>query len=339
MRPTDIFLYLIGNRGAIERVAGSWWSLLIGAILVLTSGIARNYDHLDLLKNPEWIYGPFLASAITSLIVYAVIKAYLKLNGCLTPIKRRQYVSFLCLYWMTAPCAWIYGIPVESFTSLIIATQWNIAFLAVVSSWRVFLITRALTILTQASPMACLLAVLLPASAIMFVASFFKGLSLIGIMGGVRLPPHTQLLHDAAQFTLSASLFLTLITFFVAISAIRLLDRAQKPLPWRKEKMPTKAVLLSVIYLMIWAAASYPTQIKVQRNHQLETLLNHRKFEKAIQYASQFKKEDFSTIHYLPPDPYGRNTHSYYQLLSKFDGSEPKWLRDTWIKQYGKLCN
>jgi len=47
MKATDIFLFLVGHDGAIRRIAGSWWSLLVAALLVITGGISRNYDHLD----------------------------------------------------------------------------------------------------------------------------------------------------------------------------------------------------------------------------------------------------------------------------------------------------
>lgn len=65
MRPADIPLFLIGNRGAIERLAATRHAWVTGAILVLTAGIARNYDHLDLLYQPEWFIGPFAASLVS----------------------------------------------------------------------------------------------------------------------------------------------------------------------------------------------------------------------------------------------------------------------------------
>ncbi len=339
MRPGDIVLYLLGNRQAIERVAGSWWSLLVGALLVASSGIARNYDHLDLLRDPEWLYGPFVASLITSLIVFSFVRKFLGL-GQLGRLGNRaggsQYLSFLCLYWMTAPCAWLYAIPVESFTDLLTATKWNIAFLATVSLWRVALMTRALMVLTQAGTAACLLAVLSPASLIMCVASFFKGMSLVGIMSGVRLPPHTQLLQDAARVTTTASFWVALITLLVAATGLRELERARRALPWRTARPPVAAILVAVLVLGVGAGLSIPRQRLLQRNHHLDRLIRSGDHAGAIRYASRFEKADFSTIHYLPPSPfeiYGAG-RSYQHLLAELDGSEPGWLRETWIEQY-----
>lgn len=336
MRPKDIFLYLLGNRQAIERIAGSWWSLLVGAVLILSSGIARNYDHLDLLDEPEWLYGPLLASFVTSLVVFPIARRFLGL-GKLGPYPEgSQYWSFLGLYWMTAPCAWLYAVPVESFTDLLTATKWNIAFLATVSLWRVALMTRALAVLTRASAGVCLLAVLFPASVIMCVASHFKGMSLVGIMGGVRLPPHTQLLRDAANVTTVASFWVAVITFVITIMVLRRSKRAQKTLPWRKEKPPTAALVTALVIVAIGAVLSVPRQRLVQRNHHLETLLQSGDYTGAIRYASRFEKSDFSTIHYFPPSPFGiyGAGRTYHHLLSELDGSEPAWLREVWIQQY-----
>ena len=335
MLPKDLFLFLTGNRGAIERVAGSWWSLLIGAILVLSGGIARNYDHLDLLRDPEWIYGPIVASIITSLIVFSFVKIYLRLNKSPKPVKWRQYFSFLCLYWMTAPCAWLYGLPVEAYTDLLTATKWNIVFLVVVSVWRIVLMTRSLTVLTQAGYTASLLAVLFPSAIIMCVGGFFKGLALVGIMGGVRLPPHNDLLRHATEATVFMSFWLAIFTLLFALLFASQLKRARMPLPWRVERPPVSTLVTALVALFVWAGVSYPRQQQVQRNHHLNRLIETEQFSEAVQYASQFEKKDFSTIHFLPPDPYSRKRR-YYHLVPHLNGSEPKWLRDTWIHQYAE---
>lgn len=335
MKPADIFLFLIGNRDAIQRVAGSWWSLLIGALLVISAGIARNYDHLDLLRNPEWIYGPFVASGITSIIVFIFVYRTLKLGSI--KASGKAYLSFLSIYWMTAPCAWLYGIPVESFTDLITATKWNIAFLAIVSVWRVYLITRSLYVLSGAGIFTSLTAVLLPASAIMCVGSFFKGISLVGIMGGVRLPPHTELLREATGLTCSISFFLTLILGVAWLASYtRPKQTAKSLLPWRATKAPIASLVFVLLIILAALVASIPVQHKVQRNHHLKSLIDNENYREAVDYAAHFNRDDFSKIHYLPPDPYwfSNASKSYHQLFLHMNGTEPKWLRETWSQQY-----
>lgn len=343
MKPADIFLFLIGNRGAIQRVSGSWWSLLIGALLVVTAGIARNYDHIDFLNDCEWLYGPFVASLITSLLVFSVVTSYLKLGKANTPPHgiQHNYLSFLSLYWMTAPCAWIYGIPVESFTDLLTATKWNIAFLTVVSLWRVILMVRSIHVLSGAGIGTCTVAILLPSSVVMFFGSFFKKLSLVGVMGGVRLPPHTQLLSEATGTLTSASFLLAFITCLIWFAGLcnpeGVRAFAVRALPWNKATFPKRTLISCLILIALSMAAIYPIQQKVRRNHQLSQLIKTKQYQEAVEYASQFNENEFSTIHYLPPNPYkiyGHNSESYPKLLSELDDTSPPWLHETWSKQY-----
>ena len=59
MNPASIPAYLIGRRSAILEIAGNRWSLLIGFLLVVSGGLARNYDGAYLTK--EWtvlLHGP-----------------------------------------------------------------------------------------------------------------------------------------------------------------------------------------------------------------------------------------------------------------------------------------
>src|SRR5687768_8310170 len=78
MRPSDLFLYLFGHRGAIERIAGSRRAWAVGALLVLTAGIARNYDHLYLPLQLEAFLGPFVASLFSTVFIFYWANGVLK---------------------------------------------------------------------------------------------------------------------------------------------------------------------------------------------------------------------------------------------------------------------
>ena len=55
MTTKDILLYQVGNRGAIERVAASPATFLTGLLLVLITGIPRNYDQIYFLESWRWL--------------------------------------------------------------------------------------------------------------------------------------------------------------------------------------------------------------------------------------------------------------------------------------------
>lgn len=332
MRLFDPFLFLIGNRNAIQRIAGSYWSILVGFLLVISAGIARNYDHLAFLKNPEWFLGPILASFASCCLLYWFgLRKHIE-----HPKARWTFFSFLSLYWMTAPCAWIYGFPVEAFTDIVTATKWNVAFFVIVSVWRVALMIRCLHVLTGASVSRSTFSILIPACVIMFSVSFIGGIGMVQIMSGVRLPPH-QVFLKVTNIMVTMISFVTFIV--LSIFAIAYRSSAPKhyphPLPWKKSPpFPKKAFMLSFTVIFIALLCSLPMQLKVSRNAQLQTFIEAEQYQQAIDYASQFEAHDFNQIHYLPPEPHAYLADSHtLKLLELCSPSTPKWLANTWGQQ------
>ncbi|WP_341406723.1 hypothetical protein [Luteolibacter soli] len=252
--------------------------------------------------------------------------------GCIAePLKLKdtgkrwpQLGSFLTFAWMTAPCAWLYGIPVESMTDLVTATKWNIAFLAIVSLWRVALMTRTVAVLTGVRHLRAFVLILAPAAFESMVGSTWKGMSLVQIMGGVRLPPHTQLLRDASEFiaTVSGWLFLAMIVLCWIVQG-----RATLPLSRTHTSSPWGSSVLAAIALSAWIIASAPVQPAVQNRHQLQGLIDDGRYAEAVSFASSKKRSDFTNDHELPAGRRGRHA---LDLLKATSPSTPSWLRDEW---------
>jgi hypothetical protein len=146
MRVATIFAYLVGRRQAILEVAADRRTLGVGALLVLSAGLARNYDRASLLHEPWRLLGPFAASLAVSGPLFLSVYGPARWKGMESPGIGRAYRSFLALYWMTAPLAWLYGIPHERFLSVTAATDANLATLALVSVWRVALMIRVVSV-------------------------------------------------------------------------------------------------------------------------------------------------------------------------------------------------
>ncbi len=108
-------LALIGRREAILDAASSRTTLPFGALLVLSAGLAREYDGEDLLHEPWLLLRPFAASITTAALLYftlLILAGLRKRQGAFTI---RRFPSFLGLYWLSAPCAWLYAVPFERF--------------------------------------------------------------------------------------------------------------------------------------------------------------------------------------------------------------------------------
>ena len=323
MRVFDPFLFLIGNRNAILRIAATPWALLVGAIFVVSAGVARNYDHHVLTQEWIWVGGPFIASFLTTIFVYVWVWTGLRLHQFK---KTENSPVFLSLVWMTAPCAWLYGIPVESFTDIVTATKWNIGFLATVSLWRVVLMVRALCVLTGAPAARVTLLVLTPAAMEMMVGAWNKSMSIVGIMGGVRLSPQDELLLSATNVTATLS-FWTFLLGCILLFAVK--GRAKKPLSRPRGGFPGLAFIPAVLCTLIWLLAAVPFHDEKLRNRQhLKQLIDQQRYHEAAAFAIHKERSGFPSAYYLPPKP-----RSYRpEHMKLLDQDLPDWLREEWTQ-------
>ncbi len=126
--------YLIGERQAILDLAANRWTPLIALLFVLSAGFARKYDGADLLREPWHLVLPLGASLVASFLLFCF--AYdARFEQRRRPRFLDAYLSFLGLFWMTAPLAWAYAVPYERFLSPVDAAEANLWTLGLVSLW------------------------------------------------------------------------------------------------------------------------------------------------------------------------------------------------------------
>ena len=182
-----IWRYQCGDPEAIRELAAQRGSLIVGLVLVLCAGIAREYDHEYIGDAPVFFLLPLFASLVIALLLYGSLRLFVLRNE-IDPVAGRL-VSFLSLFWLTAPLAWIYALPAERLLPPVAAAIVNLGLLATVASWRVWLLGRACALLFDASLPRVLAAILLPGSILVWVGSIASTLSLVSIMGGISLAP------------------------------------------------------------------------------------------------------------------------------------------------------
>ena len=224
---SDVAVFFVGSRKSIIRLAAAPHTLWLGIALVLTAGLARNYDHHHLILEPLWIIGPVSMAFISSLFIYTFFEkicglrsesgfrkasiisaaagvilgptfgfpfALVLIGGAIvvrlmavnyTLRGRKNFLAFLRCFLMTAPIAWIYGIPVEMWVDPAWATRINFMLLVIVALWRVFLMIRVVQVLYQPGYLRAAICVLLPASMEMYIGSIVLKSRMISIMGGI----------------------------------------------------------------------------------------------------------------------------------------------------------
>lgn len=193
--------YLVGGRSAIEPIARSWWSLPIGLVLVLTAGIARNYDGAYLPAEwPVLLHGLVVsfANAVAHLmLVYGAAR----LRSRATPPYVRGCLEFVGLFWITAPMAWACAMPYERFLAPREAVEANLWTLAAVAPWRLAMMTRALLVLHNCRAAPVFFLVMTFADGALLAALALPPLPVINLMGGIQHVEHDDVLASAGFAT------------------------------------------------------------------------------------------------------------------------------------------
>jgi len=326
MRPIDILWYLLGREDAIRRVAANKASIKVGFVLVLTAGIAREYDQTYIPHFGIRFLLPLLTSLLAALVIYGFLRIVLPPRDAEQPSGR--FRCFLGLFWMTAPLAWVYAFPAEHLFAPREAAWINIGLLAFVAIARVLVLSRAIAVLTQICFVRVLASVLCISSVIMGIGSIGAALSLVRLMGGLRYSPEEEVLSAATNFAFVASIcgfFVAAITAGV-LAKVKQESRFEFPCVSDSGVMPWKFV---VVLLATWFVVLIPQQYRLARNHHAMVMVHRENYKEFVQFLSKHSPEDFNQVKRLPPDTYEYHGLSHLAgIANALDGSEALWVRE-----------
>lgn len=335
MRARDCLLYLAGNAAAARRIAVSRAALPTGLLLVLTAAIARRYDSVYLTASWTWWAGPLLVSLASSLFVFFCLRTFLGLRG--SKPWAPQYVSFLGLFWMTAPCAWLYALPLEASLDPLTAAKTNLALLGLVAAWRVAILSRAVHAVTGIAGSLCLVSVLIPAAVetalLSFLAFAFRINSGLAVMGGLRnIDPAARFL-ETAHLLAFAGPVLALAVLAIAYPYIwRGASRVPKPFPKAFVGRAASAPTISAgVALGLWIALSIPFQIREGRLRQAQQLADQQDWASLITYLRTLTPEELPRPLRLPPDPHSwEGPYQLPAILEALPETVPTWIAEVY---------
>lgn len=332
-----ILRFQFGDRSAIETVARSRAAFLTGILLVLLTTIPRNYDQTHLSEDPfRWVFASLLFSLISGTWMYVI--AYL----CGTYGGRRAakseghtdvsgWRSFMGLFWMTSPIAWLYALPVERWFDSVGAAKANVTLLAIVSAWRVLLMTRCISVACRMPFFKSLAWVLAGASTEVVVVGVFGGYMTKGIMAsmsGMRNSPEEDIMLDALGVAIGSSLWI-----FPAALLVGLLwgwRGPACPLPVRESGAPplTGLAALGVIWILI--AIGPQKELALVSGY--EKRLAAGETRAALDILNRGTLEQLSRSRVLPPKPF---EHSVFRelpaVISELRNSDAKWVREYFV--------
>ena len=338
-----VIRFLFGDRRAILDVAAGRGAVWVGLVLVLSAALAREYDGEDLLHEPWHLLLPLGASLATSFLLYVIVYGVSCIGAsdgsaeseAKLPPFFATYRRFLGLYWMTAPLAWLYAIPVERLVDAPSSVVLNLDLLGAVSLWRVLLITRVISVLLGWRVIAVLVVVMLFADLVVLGILFATPLPVVSLMGGVRLNEAEQLTLSIGYSVgilgaLSFPLWLLGTAFFVPRErkrggAWRLPPQALAP-PARVSRGLWAGAFAAVIAGLAVLPLTQPEQI---RRGRVERFLEQGALAEAIAEMSRHEQSDFPP-HWDPPPRigYGQRRPDLTSVLQVIDrqGAAP-WVR------------
>jgi hypothetical protein len=334
-----------GERGAIDRVARSGAAFWIGAILVLVTSIPRQYDQMAISEQTwRWIFGPLVFSIISGSFLFFVVyflRTFVKAKkGELEQTHGlvSSWVGFMGLFWMTAPIAWLYAIPVERMlTSPVAQAQANLWLLALVALWRVGLMARVLRVTCEWSFGRALSMILAAASAEVVALAFLSpaiGRSIMAGMGGMRNSPAEELLVNALMTTLMVSLFV--FPCALVLGAFGPWSKSAKALPVRTRDHLPWIGLISIA--VIWVAIAIFPQREVVRNVELDRLFAAGEYREVIDLMNSSQPGDYSPSRELPPKAYEWEiVKQLPALITELRAGDAEWVQLHFVSRLERL--
>ncbi len=331
--------FLIGRPQAILAVAMDRRTPWIGAFLVLIAAIAREYDGESLLHEPWHLLRPLAFSTVSASVLFWMLfptAQWRRIPGEDPPMPRarRGYVMFLGLFWMTAPLAWLYAIPYESFMGELDAVRANLWTLALVAAWRVALMVRIVTVVFGTPRWATIAMVLAFADVVAFIALVMAPTPVIDVMGGLRQSERDRLISSInflAQVLTLISMPVWLIFAGFALPRFRPWWRVQtydesRPLGW----ISAVVIILVCAGLLAWGQ---PAQARRER---IERTWASGDFASAYAQLSARTPADYP--HHWQPPPARARSWRDAQLLGAMDAlasaDAAPWVKEAYLRKF-----
>jgi hypothetical protein len=327
--------FLVGCRFAILALGAHPRTWLLGMVLVLSAGFAREYDNEDLLHDPWYLLIPFAASLGASFVLFFClygIGAVGRKNG---PPYLRAYLVFLGLFWMTAPLAWLYAIPYERFLDPVSAIHANLATLGLVSAWRVALMVRVAVVMLGMTVRAAFFRVLAYGTGVAALGMCFLPFPLIEIMGGLyHLTEAESVVRGTSQAILCFGAPAFVILFLLAMVS-------EHRVKWGIDSNPESGgtgvtrplYVLLFASIAIWAAVLPFTQPEQQLRREVEGNIAVGKHAEALALMSAHDQEDFPP-QWEPPPRFlkGENNALTLDMISEISRHETApWVRSVYL--------
>ena len=276
----------------------------LGVLLVLSAGFAREYDGEYLLTDWWYLVIPLAASLVGAFALTLIVWITAWFRGVRSVGLLKTYGAVLNAYWMTAPLAWLYAIPVERLLGEVDAVRANLALLGIVSIWRVALMIRSLSILYACRYWEALMPIMVFSLIVGYIAIRMLPVPLFVVMGGVRIPESEQIivstrLQITVTAVLSAPVWIIglLADWVIKRRWVWSLESSHDQTPIRVSRF---CYVVGIISLLIWLPVLPWTQAEQYQRWSVENMLERGDYQGAAEWSRRVTVEDLPP-HWIPP--------------------------------------
>ncbi len=315
-------LFLVGNKIAIRRLAATPYLWAVGLLLTFSAGLAREYDAEYLIAEPWHL----LIAPGASLGAATLLWLLLQLSGITcwqlgvfserdaskplvkgAPWVPEPFIVFLGLFWLTAPLAWIYGVPYENYFTQVTAAHYNIYSLLLVALWRVFIMVRVLYVLFGMHHLTATIIVLFFGDGVLFMASNLWEQPVFAIMGGLRLDGADAILANA-KFTGQVLSLLALVPLGLAWLSLYGFRSTKWLFVVSGNPISLKPLIaLGSLVCCFWIVCLFWTQPLQQRRWHIEHNFKHGHITDAIKLLDAHYPDQLPP-HWDPPPRFSYNS-------------------------------
>jgi hypothetical protein len=207
--------------------------------------------------------------------------------------------------------------------------------LAIVSTWRVLLMGRVISVVNGAPFLRALAWVLVAAALEVIVVVFLGGMfggsfskRILAGMSGMRNAPDEALLLSALGVSWNGAWIVLLV--MLVLLGIFGYRGSTVPFPALKpERVPWFTL---VVFAFLWCGIAWPAQQKQQRFQQHAKLLAGKKYGEAMNYLGAHQRDDFPLSRRLEPNPYEyRVWDDLPPTVALLTMNTPAWIRATYL--------
>lgn len=219
------------------------------------------------------------------------------------------------------------------------AARANVALLAIVSLWRVVLMTRVLQVTTRAPFANALIWVLFAASIEVLVVFFFGGAfakAIMAGMGGMRNSPEENIMLEAMGAAFVGALWTAPATFVLAL--LWTPKRLLQPLP-RPAREPVHWLALAVA-TCFWVGVAVVPQRELANTVKVERFLANHQPRAALDVLASHQPTDFAPARTLPPKPFERSLfRELPECFGALHASDPEWVRKLMLSKLDTMIS